>query len=100
MIRAGVSVRPDLYVLIYGIYGISVFAVRDTTLDELAQNPPMVRFGQVTLSRVGELRSAELRVDPTGRNPLHTVVFDELDTGIARLCQTKHDVWENPYYEE
>ena len=28
---------------VYGSYGISVFAVRDLTLDELAQQPPLVR---------------------------------------------------------
>lgn len=33
---------------IYGTYGISVFAIRDTTLDELAQQPPLIRFELLT----------------------------------------------------
>jgi hypothetical protein len=31
------------YHSIYGLYGISVFAVRDATLEELAQQVPLVR---------------------------------------------------------
>ena len=33
---------------IYGVYGISVFAVRGMTLDEMAQQAPLVRFGRLT----------------------------------------------------
>jgi hypothetical protein len=29
---------------VYGIYGVSVFTVREVPLDELAQQPPLVRF--------------------------------------------------------
>jgi hypothetical protein len=35
---------------VYGIYGISVFAVRDVTVDGLAQQVPLVRFDR--LSRI------------------------------------------------
>jgi hypothetical protein len=31
---------------IYGVYGILVFAVRDVSLDELAQQVPLVRFAR------------------------------------------------------
>jgi len=39
-------VRVDAmrYHSIYGEYGISVFAARDVTVDELAQQAPLVRF--------------------------------------------------------
>jgi hypothetical protein len=44
--RSGYAVRVDAlrYHSIYGTYGISVFAVRDATLDEMAQQVPLVRF--------------------------------------------------------
>jgi hypothetical protein len=42
---------------VYGVYGISVFALRDVTLDELAQQPPLVRFRVLTLVTVGSIRA-------------------------------------------
>jgi hypothetical protein len=54
---------------IYGVFGVSVFAVLDATVDELAQHPPLVRFALLTLMRVGDLRSSGLSLEPTGRNP-------------------------------
>lgn len=42
---------------IYGTYGISVFAVRDLTLDELAQLPPLIRFERLVTMTVGALRA-------------------------------------------
>jgi hypothetical protein len=54
---------------IYGEYGISVFAARDATVDELAQDVPLVRFETLTLVRVGILRAAGFRLDPTGSEP-------------------------------
>lgn len=86
---------------VYGAYGVSVFAVRGTTVDELAQQQPLVRFRCVTLVFVRSIREAGLRLDPTGRNPHHfTISFDELDAGIARLCGCDFKIWENPYHEE
>jgi hypothetical protein len=85
---------------IYGTLGISVFAVRDLTLDELAQQTPLVRFGQLTLIIVGALRSAGLRLDPTGRNPRHfDITFEVLDDGVARLLGCEHRTIVNPYHE-
>lgn len=67
------------YYAIYGEYGISVFAARDATVDELAQQAPLVRFEILTLVRVGALLAAGFRLEPTGRNPRHfTVTFDDL----------------------
>jgi hypothetical protein len=85
---------------VYGTYGISVFALRDATLDELAQQPPLVRFGRLTLMTAGAVRSAGLRLEATGRNPHHfDLTFDELDDGVARLCLCEHRVVANPYHE-
>jgi hypothetical protein len=85
---------------IYGTYAISVFALRDATLDELAQEPPLVRFERLTLMRVGAIRAAGLRLEATGRNPHHFgVVFQDLDDGVARLCRCDHQVVSNPYHE-
>lgn len=86
---------------IYGTYGISVFAARDITVDELAQQPPLIRFETLVLVAVGVLRAAGLRLDPTGRNRNHfTVSFDDLDDGVERLRRCDHRLWRNPYHEE
>jgi hypothetical protein len=89
------------YRAIYGSFGISVFAARGVTVDELAQEAPLVRFGVLTLVRVGVLRAAGLRLEPTGRNPRHfTVAFDDLDDGVERLRRCDHQRWVNPYHED
>ena len=86
---------------IYGVFGVSVFAARGITVDELAQQPPLIRFVVLTLVRVGVLRAAGFRLDPTGRNPRHfTLAFDDLDTGVRRLTACEHQRWDNPYHEE
>jgi hypothetical protein len=86
---------------IYGVYGISVFALRDATFDELAQQPPLVRFEVLTLVTVGVLRAVGLELEATGRNPRHfDVVFDDLHEGIERLCTCEHRSIVNPYYED
>jgi hypothetical protein len=86
---------------VYGVYGISVFAVRDISLDELAQQLPLVRFPVLTLVTVGAIRSAGAWIDPTGRNRLHyTVWFGDLDEGVGRLCSVKHEIRKNPYHEQ
>lgn len=85
---------------IYGSYGISVFATRDITVDELAQQPPLVRFARLTLMTAGALRSAGLRLEPTGRNPHHfDITFDDPADGVARLLGCEHRTVINPYHE-
>lgn len=87
--------------VIYGTYGISVFAIRDVTFDELAQQSPLVRFEFLTLITAAAIRNADLQLEPTGRNRRHfTIVFDELEDGLARLCACEHEVRLNPYHEE
>jgi hypothetical protein len=54
----------DPYVLLadavryHSIYGISVFAVRDPTVDELAQQVPLVRFNRLALLHVRDVLAA------------------------------------------
>ena len=85
---------------IYGTYGVSVFALRGATLDELAQGPPLVRFERLVLMTVRAIRSAGLSLEPTGRNPHHfDIGFDELDSGVLRLCSCEHRMVMNPYHE-
>ena len=43
---------------VYGSYGISVFAAQGATLEELAQQVPLVRFDRLTLITVAEVRGA------------------------------------------
>lgn len=68
---------------IYGMFGISVFAAQDVTIDELAQQPPLVRFEVLTLVRVGVIRAAGLRIEPTGRNPRHFTVPSTTSTPVC-----------------
>ena len=39
----------------YGVYGISAFAVRGATVEELAQQVPLVRFDRLSLLKVSDL---------------------------------------------
>ena len=103
----GSELDPDVltadalrYHSIYGVYGISVFAVRDATLEELAQQVPLVRFGRLTLLTVGDVIAAGLRLEPTGRNPRHyTASFADLVDGVRRLAGCPHRVVPNSYHD-
>ena len=86
---------------VYGVYGISVFAAKGLTVDELAQVSPLVRFELLTLMTVGAIRQAGLVIEPTGRNPLHyDVTFPDLTSGLEALLGCSHTVFQNPYFEE
>jgi hypothetical protein len=106
LVRGG-DLDPDVlradaarYHSIYGTYGISVFAVRDATLDELAQQAPLIRFSRLTLLRVRDVLAAGMRLEPTGRNPrYYTVGFDHLDDGVRRLAHCPHQVAPNAYHD-
>jgi hypothetical protein len=77
-----------------------VFAVRDATLDEMAQQVPLVRFEWLTLLMVSEVIAAGLQLEPTGRNPRHyTVSFEDLDDGLTRLVHCQQRVVPNPYHD-
>lgn len=91
----------ERYHSIYGVYGISVFAARDVSVDELAQQHPLVRFAVLTLLQVGALKRAGLTLDATGRNQRHfTLTFPDLESGIDALRACEHRVWVNPYHED
>lgn len=84
---------------VYGVYALSVFALVGTTLDELAQEPPLVRFEWLTLITAGAVRRTGLRLLPTGRRPLHhSIEFDDLADGMARLQSCEHRTVVNPYH--
>jgi hypothetical protein len=88
------------YYSIYGVYGISVFAVRDVTVDELAQQVPLVRFARLSLLTVRDILAAGMRLEPTGRNPRHyTVSFGDLEKGVQRLVSCPHQVMPNAYHD-
>jgi hypothetical protein len=85
---------------IYGTYGISVFALRGATIDELAQEAPLVRFPHVTVMTVRTIRARGLHLEPTGRNPRHyTLMLRSLDEDVDTLMSADHHVWINPYHE-
>ena len=106
VIRGG-DLDPDIlradaarYYSIYGAYGISVFAVLDVTVDELAQQVPLVRFDRPSLLRVRDVLAAGMRLEPTGRNPRHyTVSFDDLEDGVQRLVSCPYQVMPNAYHD-
>ena len=86
---------------VFDTFGISVFALRGATIDELAQQSPLVRFAESTVVTVGALRSVGVRLEPTGRNRRHfTVILDDLDAGTEALLSCRHHVWINPYHED
>lgn len=86
--------------LIYGVRGISVFAIVRASLAEMAQQPPLVRFAELSIIEVSKLRSGGFGIEPTGRNPRHyTLVLGDLAEAVDRLCAVEHDVWPNPYHE-
>jgi hypothetical protein len=85
---------------IYGTYAISVFAADGVAVDELAQEPPLVRFTSITLMTVGAIRAAGLRLSPSDRNPLHhSIDFDDLAVGLSAFLACEHRSIVNPYHE-
>ena len=85
---------------IYGVYGVSVFAAHEASVDELAQRPPLVRFELLTLVRVSALLAVGLRLQPTGRDLTHyDIEFDDLKAGVAELCSCEHRIVVNPYHD-
>ena len=90
----------ERYYDIYATYGISVFAVRGLSLEEMAQQVPLVRFGRMTIIIARELAGCGLRLEPTGRNPCHyTAGFDDLERGVKALASCAREVVTNPYHD-
>lgn len=75
-------------------------AVRDVTVDELAQQVQLVRFDRLSLLKVRDVLAAGMRLEPTGRNPrLYTVSFDDLEDGVQRLVSCPRRVMPNAYHD-
>ena len=106
LVRGG-DLDPDIlradaarYYSLYGVYGVSVFAVRDVTVDELAQQVPLVRFDRLSLLKVRDVLATGMRLEPTGRNPRHyTVSFDDLEGGVQRLVNCLYQAMPNAYHD-
>ena len=106
VVRGG-RLDPDVLVAdairhhrVYGSYAISVFALRAASLDELAQQAPLVRFGQLSLTTAGAIRTSGLELTAAGRNPHHfSVDFASLMDGVTALCNCEHRLVDNPYHE-
>jgi len=104
--RGGV-LEPDIlhadamrYHRVYGSYGIPVFAVRGATLDEIAQQLPLVRFPTLRLIKVAAVRGAGCGWSRAGATPATTrSAFDDLDLGIAAMAGRRHQVVANPYQD-
>ena len=74
--------------------------MRLLTVDELAQQVPLVRFDRLSLLTVRDVLAAGMRLEPTGRNPRHyTMSFDDLQGGVQRLVSCPHQVMPNAYYD-
>ncbi|MGH3923440.1 MAG: hypothetical protein ACRDTT_11340, partial [Pseudonocardiaceae bacterium] len=84
---------------IYGVYGVSVFAAHEATIDELAQRPPLVRFERLTFMRVSALLAVGMRLQPTGRNPAHYATEFDDESGVDALCSCEHRVVVKPYHD-
>ncbi len=108
MLVRGGDLDPDVlcadaacYHSIYGVYGISVFAVRGATVYELAQQVPLVRFERLSLLRVRDVLAAGMRLELTGRNPRHYTVWDSMTWRMAcgGLSAARHQVVPNSYHD-
>ncbi len=84
---------------VYGVYAISVFSADGVTVNDLAQVPPLVRFELLTIMNAGTIRAAGLRLVATGRHRHHhSIEFDDLEAGLARLLACEHRTQLNPYH--
>jgi hypothetical protein len=73
---------------------------RDVSVDELAQQVPLVRFDRLSLLKVRDVLAAGMRLEPTGRNPYHyTLSFDDMEDGVRRLVVCPHQVMPNAYHD-
>jgi hypothetical protein len=74
-----------------GVYGISVFAVRDATVDELAQQAPLVRFDRLSLLTVRDVLPVGMRLEATGRDPRHFTVGFDVENGQPVVGRQAHE---------
>jgi len=96
---AVLRIDAERYHTIYGEYGISVFAARGATIDELAQAVPLVRFETLTSSEsaiYGPPGSGSIR--PAGTRSTSRSRSTTSNEGSTR-SRREHLNWINPYHE-
>lgn len=95
------SLRRDALVTVdrFGVYGVSVLAFADeAALDHLARRQ-LRGYRQLTVASAAAIRAVGLDLQPTFRRPHYTVIFEDLDRDIARLCACENEVRPNPHHE-
>jgi hypothetical protein len=61
--------------------------LRGTSIGEVAQGSPLVRFATLTTLVADPIRSVGLEIEATGRNPLHsTVLLPDLERAPSCAC--------------
>lgn len=83
----------------FGEYGISVYAAPTAgDIDDLARTR-LQHHEWLTITTVGDLRRAGLRIVPTFRRPHCTVLLPDLDADLDRLLRCQTVVAINPHAE-
>lgn len=85
---------------VYGVYGISVLAVRGTTLDELAQQVPLVRFADWRSSVSVRSAPPDWTWSRRAATPATTPWCCSTRRRGECLCLCERRMWANPYHEE
>ena len=92
----GLRAEAQNHYVVYGTFSVSVFAVRDVPLEEIAQSLPLECFEHLTLWTAGDIRKAGLALEPAGRDPRHYLVnLGGSAAGVAALWGCKHRTWTN-----
>ena len=92
----GLRAEAQNHYVVYGTSSVSVFAVRDIPLEEIAGSPPLACFEHLTLWTAGNIRKAGLALDPTGREPRHYLVNLGMGAaGVQALWGCEHRTWTN-----
>ena len=93
----GLRTEAQNHYVTYGSYSVSVLAVRDVPLEEIAQTLPLVCFEHLTLWTAGDIRTAGLALQPAGREPRHYLVnLGAGAAGVGALWGCEHRTWANP----
>jgi hypothetical protein len=92
----GLRAEAQNHYVVYGTSSVSVFAVRDVSLEEIARSLPLVCFEHLTLWTAGNIRKAGLAIEPAGREPRHYLVnLGTGGAGVAALWGCEHRTWTN-----
>ncbi len=87
----GLRAEAQNHYVVYGTSSVSVFAVRDVPLEEIAESLPLVCFEQLTLWTAGTIQKAGLALEPAGREPRHYLVnLGAGAAGVASLWGCEH----------